>query len=104
MKKAMVVIFLIMATAVFADDLRTVIIGTWEIQGNLPAKSVVFEETTCTFYMRSGDVNECSYHFEEEFLFLSTNGYRYTLTGNTLVLIPAFGEGGSVVTLIKKKR
>jgi hypothetical protein len=105
MKKTMVVaFFLIMTTTLFADDLRSIIIGTWEVQGNLPSKSVVFEEFTCTFYMRSGEINECNYRIEDEFLFLSTSGYRYVLTGNKLVLTPAFGEGGSIVTLIKKKR
>ncbi len=104
MKKAMVAFFLVAVMAsVFAQDIKTFIVGTWEVQGNLPSSQIVFKENICLVYMRSGEINTFDYSIADGFLFLGTFGYRYELTGNVLVLTPAFGEGGSIVTFIKKE-
>jgi len=79
------------------------IIGVWNIQGNYPAYMVEFKESVCVFHLRSGEANDYMLEIRDGFVFIGTNGYRYELIKNKLVLTPAFGEGMPIITLIRKK-
>lgn len=110
MKRMVVVAFLLLSVVVVVFgqvDATRLISGNWDIQGDLPAKSIEFKENgQCFIAMRDGNVIEYSYRFTDDgFFFLGTNGYRYEFKdGNTkFVMTPAFGEGGHVVVMIRSK-
>jgi len=107
MKKILVVGLLLLSVFAFAQEgVTTLLIGKWNVQGNLPSQSVDFaNDGKCTFTMRDGKTVEYYFGFDGGYLFIGNSGYSYELknSNSKLILTPAFGEGGCVVTLVRSK-
>lgn len=105
--KKLVALFMVLAvataTVIAQDEQKNQFAGTWNISGNLPSKTISFlDNDICVFKMRDGSTAQYNYKFEDKYVMIGTQAYLYEVSSNKIVLTPAFGEDGIIITLIKK--
>lgn len=105
MKKLLLVsLMLVSAFCAFAQDIT----GLWEVSATetIILKEIEFQYgNIASFIYKDGSVRSYRYEFHEVYIVIGSLGYYwYQTSQNTIMLVPAFGEGELIVLLTKKER